>query len=55
MSTKKSRKPSLLYGVLTGNKNIDMSKEEQKAVDNYVNNYKVSFSTFSLLVPSLRD
>ena len=29
--------------------------EEQKAVDQYINNYKISFSTFSLLVPVLSD
>ena len=34
---------------------LERELEEQKAVDNYVNNYKISFSTFSLLVPSLRD
>jgi|LakMenE01Jun11ns_1017448.scaffolds.fasta_scaffold9872884_7 hypothetical protein len=34
---------------------LEQELEEKKAVDNYVNNYRVSFSTFSLLVPSLRD
>ena len=34
---------------------LERELEEQKAVDNYINNYRVSFSTFSLLVPSLRD
>jgi hypothetical protein len=34
---------------------LERELEEKKAVDNYVNNYRVSFSTFSLLVPSLRD
>jgi hypothetical protein len=34
---------------------LERELEEKKAVDNYVNNYRVSFSTFSLLVPALRD
>jgi hypothetical protein len=34
---------------------LEQELEEKKAVDNYVNNYRVSFSTFSLLVPALRD
>ena len=34
---------------------LERELEEQKAVDKYINNYKISFSTFSLLVPSLRD
>jgi len=34
---------------------LERELEEKKTVDNYVNNYRVSFSTFSLLVPSLRD
>jgi hypothetical protein len=34
---------------------LERELEEKKAVDNYLNNYRVSFSTFSLLVPSLRD
>ena len=34
---------------------LERELEEQKVIDNYVNNYRISFSTFSLLVPSLRD
>ena len=34
---------------------LDRELEEQKAVDKYINNYKISFSTFSLIVPALAD
>ncbi len=31
---------------------LERELEEQKTVENYMNNYKVSFSTFTLLVPT---
>lgn len=34
---------------------LERELEEQKSVDKYINNYKISFSTFSLLVPVLSD
>jgi hypothetical protein len=34
-------------------KELERELEEQKTTENYMNNYKISFSTFSLLVPPL--
>jgi hypothetical protein len=34
---------------------LDRELKEQQALDKYINNYKISFSTFSLLVPVLSD
>jgi len=34
---------------------LERELEEQKTVENYMNNYKVSFSTFTLLVPTFQQ
>ena len=34
---------------------LERELQEEKALDKYINNYKISFSTFSLLVPVLSD
>ena len=34
---------------------LDRELKEQQALDKYMNNYKVSFSTFTLLIPPSSD
>jgi hypothetical protein len=34
---------------------LERELEQEKAIEEYKNNYKVSFATFSLLVPVLND
>ena len=34
---------------------LERELQEEKALDKYINNYKISFSTFSLLVPVSSD
>jgi hypothetical protein len=34
---------------------LEKETEQEEAVENYVNNYKVSFSTFTLLVPNFQQ
>jgi hypothetical protein len=34
---------------------LDRELEEQKTTEKYINNYKISFSTFSLMVPVSSD
>ncbi len=34
---------------------LERELEQEKTVENYMNNYKVSYSTFTLLVPSSQE